>query len=384
MARIVDKVVKARSALLLDNPFFGTVLLKLGCKRDETCPTAYTDGVTVGYNPKFTENLSLDQVKGLLAHEALHYMLKHMLRRGERNPVKWNMAADYVINQILSDSGFVLPDGGLLNPAYKGMTTEKVYTMLPDGGDGNGGDGSGDGWNWGEVRDQKTQTANGNSRTMTKAEQAKADGEVNIALSQASAAAKRAGKMPAGVDKLLDDVLTPKVNWRTELQRYVQAFAKNDFSYRQPHRGYMIRGLYFPTLFSEEVGPIVTAFDTSGSISDGELKQAVCGELMAIKQNVQPEKIVAMYCDTRVYKDAIQEFYPDDDIVLTPKGGGGTRFSPVFDHVEDMDIKPVCLLYFTDGWCNDFGEEPGYPVLWVLTERNDNFNPPFGEVLSTQ
>jgi len=381
MARLVDKVVKARSALLLDSPFFGTTLLKLGCKPDDTCPTAWTDGVTVGYNPEFTEALPIDQVKGLLAHEALHYMLKHPLRRGDRDPRKWNMAADYVINEMLVDSGFSLPEGGLRNPAYNGMTTEQVYKLLPDDGKGEG-EGEG-GWNWGEVRDQTVEDGSGNKRQLTQAERSKADGEVNISLSQAGQAARKAGKMPAAIDRLLDDILTPTINWRTELQRFVQAFAKNDYSYRKPHQGYAIRRLYFPTLFSEEVGPIVTAFDTSGSITDEELRQAVCGELMAIKQSVQPEKIVAMYCDTRVYEDAIQEFCPDDDIQLKPKGGGGTMFSPVFYQVEDMGYEPVCLLYFTDGWCSDFPEtDPDYPVLWVLTERNDNFDPPFGEVLS--
>lgn len=387
--RLVDKVVKARTALLLDHAFFGTVLLKLGSKIDETCPTAYTDGVTVGYNPKFTEALPMDEVKGLLAHEALHYMFKHMLRRGERDPRKWNMAADYVINNILIKAGFKIPEGGLHNPAYDGMTVEHVYNLIPDGGDGQGqdpngdGSGEGEGWNWGAVRDQTIKDpATGKQRKMTQSEQSKADGEANIAIGQAVMIGRKSGTMPAGLERILDGILEPKINWRTELQRFVQAFSKNDYSYRMPNRGYLIRGLYVPTLFSEEVGPIVTAFDTSGSISDAELRQAVCGELMAIKENVRPEKIVAMYCDSQVYPEATQEFYPEDDIALIPKGGGGTRFTPVFDEVELMDIDPVCLLYFTDGWCSDYPDaEPDYPVLWILTESNDGFNPPFGEVL---
>ena len=388
--RLVDKVVKARSALLLDNPFFGTVLLKLGCKRDENCPTAYTDGVVVGYNPAFTEALPMDEVKGLLAHEALHYMLKHMLRRGDRDPKKWNMACDYVVNDILKTSGFSIPEGGLHNPGYSGMTVEHVYNMIPDGESGGGGwgkdpseDGEGESWNWGAVRDQTVKDpATGKQRQMTQSEASKADGDVNITVGQAVMGAKATGTLPGGLERLLEGILEPKINWRTELQRYVQAFAKNDYSYRIPNRGYLIRGLYVPTLFSEEVGPIVTAFDTSGSISDDELRQAVCGELMSIKENVQPEKIVAMYCDTGVYSEATQEFYPADDIALSPKGGGGTRFTPVFEEVELMDLQPVCLLYFTDGWCSDYpDEEPSYPVLWILTESNDSFSPPFGEVL---
>jgi predicted metal-dependent peptidase len=387
MVRLVDKVVKARSGLLLDNPFFGTILLKLGCAPDPNCETAWTDGVTVGYNPEFTESLTIEEVRGLLAHEALHYMMKHHLRRGERDPGKWNMAADYVINNILVDAGFKIPEGGLIGPQYKDMSAEKVYELLPKGDKDSGGSGSDDqpGWNWGEVRDQtKKDPSTGKQKPMSKADMSKADGEVNIAISQAVTAGKRAGNMPAGLSRLVDEILEPKVNWRTELQRFVQAFAKNDYSFRKPDTSYRIRNMYVPSLFSEEVGPIVSANDTSISISNEQLRQALCGELIAIKETVHPEKIVVMYCDTQVYSEATQEFYPYDDIILEPKGGGGTRFSPVFEEVEHLGLEPVCLIYSTDGYCNDFpSEPPDYPVLWLLTEDNRSFDPPFGEIIYT-
>ena len=51
----------------------------------------------------------------------------------------------------------------------------------------------------------------------------------------------------------------------------------------------------------------------------------------------------------------------------TLKGRGGTRFAPVFEYVDDHQLNPDCVIYFTDLECNDFGPDPGYPVLWAAT-----------------
>ena len=94
-----EKITKARAGLVLDLPFFGSLALRLKCKPDETCQTAWTDGQSIGYNPEFIDPLPLDQVKGLLAHEVMHLACSHHTRRGNRDPKKWNIAGDFAINQ---------------------------------------------------------------------------------------------------------------------------------------------------------------------------------------------------------------------------------------------------------------------------------------------
>ena len=102
---------KARSRLLLDNPFFGTLALKLIPKEDPRFPTGYTNGKVLGYNPKWFEKLSNQQQVGFIAHEIMHIVYMHMTRREQRHAKKWNVAGDYVINNnLVFDCHMHLPE----------------------------------------------------------------------------------------------------------------------------------------------------------------------------------------------------------------------------------------------------------------------------------
>jgi predicted metal-dependent peptidase len=123
------------------------------------------------------------------------------------------------------------------------------------------------------------------------------------------------------------------------------------------------------------VGELVIAVDTSGSIGHQELEQ-FAGEITAISEEAQPERIHVVYCDAAV--QSTEEFGPSEPIKLSPKGGGGTDFRPPFQWVEEEGIQPKCLIYLTDLCCNSFPEPPEYPVLWVTDSRT---TAPFGETL---
>ena len=95
-----------------------------------------------------------------------------------------------------------------------------------------------------------------------------------------------------------------------------------------------------------------------------------------------PVRTTVIYCDTRV--NAVETFERGDPVTLTPKGGGGTDFRPVFDHVETMDEAPACVVYLTD-LCGGFpAVAPDYPVLWVNTARWSSGSVPFGEVIKVE
>ena len=159
--RASEKITKARAGLILDQPFFGALSLKLRVVEDQNCETAWTDGVSLGYSPEFIDGLSLEQTKGLISHEVMHCACAHQVRRGGRDHKKWNIAADYAINGILTGAGFVLPDGGLINSAFDDKSADEIYNLIPDpppdqgDGDGQGGQGDGnpDPGGCGEVRD---------------------------------------------------------------------------------------------------------------------------------------------------------------------------------------------------------------------------------------
>ena len=386
------KLQKARAGLVFDNPFFGSLALRLKLKEDPTCETGWTDGVTLGYNPEWIDGLTLDQTKGFQAHEVMHNALLHHTREGSRNHEKWNKAADYAINPILLDAGFQLPKGHLFNPQYKGIDAEAIYAMIPDspGGGGSGGrgglrgPGSGDGkgkgsdpGGCGEVR--KAPGKDGGKPTP--ADIAQQEQEQKIATAQAAQVAKKAGKLPGGLERWVDEILNPKLDWREILRRFVDQAAKNDYSWMPPNRRYVHMGLYLPSLKSNELGKILVAVDTSGSISQDNLKE-FASELSGIIEEFDDVEATVIYCDTRVA--GVETFKKEDlPIVLHAAGGGGTDFRPPFEYAEENGIDPKCMIYLTDLECSRYPDEPHYPTLWVYDGGGDpSRTPPFGEVLS--
>jgi len=122
-----QKIEKATSILIRDNIFFGSLLMRMELKKDPTCETAWTNGRELGYNPAFISSLSLKQTVFVLAHEVMHPALKHHIRRGKRDPRKWNEAGDYAINDVLLDAGFEGIHGILSNKEFQGMDAETIY-----------------------------------------------------------------------------------------------------------------------------------------------------------------------------------------------------------------------------------------------------------------
>ena len=146
-----QKIARSKTKLLIKHPFFGSLALSLHFIQQSDGKTMATDGTKIFWSEDFVDRCSEDEVTGVIAHEVMHVAMKHMLRRGERNPERWNIAADYVINDILIDAGFTLPNNGLFDDQYKGMTAEKVYEQLPEG--------QTDQPEWGAVMDAKGKVA---------------------------------------------------------------------------------------------------------------------------------------------------------------------------------------------------------------------------------
>jgi len=371
-----DKITKARAGLILDHPFFGSLALRMVIKEDPSCPTAWVDGITMGYNPEFIENLTLEATKGLICHEVMHLACAHHARRGERNPRRFNMAGDMAINPILLQAGFVLPEGGLNDPSFHNMPAEEIYSKLPDEQEGgeNGEGQNSDPGGCGEVRDSKGP----DGQPASPSDLSQAEQEWKVAVAQAAQQAKAAGALPTGLERLVGEILEPKVDWKEALRRFVDTAAKSDYSWTSPSKRFIQQGIYMPSLHSEELGEIVVAIDTSGSVTDEELAQ-FASEISAILDDYNGAVINVLYCDTKVYEGGV--FTKDDSpITLEAKGGGGTDYRPVFSHIEDSSTAPVCLVYLTDGHCSGFPDYADYPVLWVHTGRGGT-EPPFGDVV---
>ena len=123
-------ITRARAALVMEHPFFGSLALRLRLKADPACADMWTDGKTLGYNPAFSTALSQKSLVGAMAHEVLHLAFGHHLRRKGRDAKMWNRACDLAINHILMESGFTLPQGFAHNPAYAGMNADEIFDAL--------------------------------------------------------------------------------------------------------------------------------------------------------------------------------------------------------------------------------------------------------------
>jgi len=369
--KVRAKLGKARAGLILDQPFFGSLALRLELVEDATFPTACVDGKRIRYNPDFIDGLSLEEAKGLICHEVMHCANQHHTRRDGRETKRWNVACDYAINQLIVDCGMKLPSGGLLDDSYDDMAAEQIFSKLPS----KGGDGTGDDPGMcGGVEDAPGE----GSKQASESDLAQSAQDWKVAVAQAAQQAKAMGEIPGALERMIEEMLEPVLDWRELLRRFVDVNARNDYSWFPPNRRFIHTGVILPSLRSQELKNITLVMDTSGSITGDDLK-AFGSEVRAIVEDYRTNATV-IYCDSDVQR--VEVFGEGDAVELHPEGGGGTDFRPPFNHIEKTGEYPVCLIYQTDGECNWFPQVPDYPVLWVLTRKNNSFNPPFGEVIS--
>lgn len=395
------RVSRARTRLLLDSPWFGSLSMRLRVESTSDCKTMETDGTRLRFNPQFVESLSDVELTGVMAHEVMHCALLHPYRLGKRDFRQWNEACDYAINQLLIDQGFTLPEGALLDEQFKGMGAEQIYAVRErqkqqeeqqqpqPQDDGQQDDGSeqpqaqdGDGENeddapssFGEVTAPSEASAGESQSDGAPQEMTATDWQV--ATEQATAVAKKAGSLPADADRAVKAARQSETNWREILRRFVDQTVPSDYSWTQPNRRYVAQGIYLPGTVRENMPRFAVGIDTSGSIQQSDLAM-FAAELTQILHETRPESIDVYYCDTRVCHT--ESFSPDDpEITLSAHGGGGTSFQPVFDRIADESNEPAALIYFTD-LEGPTPIEPGYPVLWVTSEAS-NLNGPFGETV---
>ena len=343
-----DQLIQARVALLLDQPFFGSLSMYLKLNEDTEVKTACTDGYQIRYNPTFIASLTPAETRGLLAHEVMHVALQHHRRRGNRAAKKWNRAGDYAINPLLLDAGLTLPQNGCVNWAWRGEAAETIFPKLPDEDESGGEPGNGSGDGCGEVED-----APADSEGDAKQEEGR--------MIQAAKAAKQKGKLPGSLEKLVEPLINPPLDWRTILAEFIDRSAKADYTWTRPNTRYAGSGFVLPSLYSEKL-EIVVAIDTSGSTM--HVQDLFCKELRAIMTSFSDIEVTVIQCDAKVQDVTSLDNCNFD---YKPKGFGGTSFVPVFDYIENQGMEPKALVYLTDMYGTFPQTDPGFPVLWVST-----------------
>ena len=414
-----ERVSRCVTALLREQPFFGSLALRLPIRADASRETLASDGCEIRYAPDWIAETDAHLIETAIARVVLACALKHHTRRGERDPERWQRASQLVTHGLLRDAGFTLPPDA---EAWDGMSVEQAYDRLPEpdadqpddngdpspgGGDAGAGadnDGSSgddhagesdnsadradtsddrdgadpgqasgsdassscDPAGTGEVMDAPASSADGeDSDAGPSAQDIAAEEQAwDEAMHQAASVAKAEGRMPGVVEETVRGAHASTVDWRTVLRRHMTEAAKRDYSWSVPNRRFIDSGLYLPSIRSEGIDAIAVIVDTSGSL-DRDTLAAFWSEVREVAMEIEPERVILLQVDTAV-RDAAEYAAGDlpDEIVV--RGRGGTDFRPGFAWLEEHAIRPGVCLYLTDMECSRYPEtEPGFDVLWV-------------------
>lgn len=422
-----DRIIVARTRLMMTFPFFGILSAKLKPVENNTwCRTMAVDGRHLYYNVEFVmgiqdpknrtayaaklraaiEDISDDQVESALnglsdlnliavmCHEILHCAYNHFLRRGHRSPKLWNKAADYAINQILvRDQIGKIQENWLYEPKYDGMSAEEIYNLLEEeenkkqesgGGSQSGGTGG--------TIDQHDPEVNENGEEICEEEMR--EYMEDFKTSMMNAAARAGGKIPKEIARMVKAANEPQIDWRAKVQRTLRSYIKSDSTYQIPaKRSWSIgAGLnggdisfygspIFPGLKPDDDIDICVAIDASGSMSEKMLGDML-SEVIGLTKQFRQFKIRVLTFDTNVYN--VREFRTGEERKLAEYpliGGGGTDFLAVWEHMKEENYKPKQLIMFTDGlpW-NSWGDPNYCPTLFVI-HSNPECIAPFGDTV---
>lgn len=362
MAIQVSKIDKAKAQIVLDHPFFASILLKRKLTPTKDVPTLAVDARgNIYYNEKFVEDLTVPQLVWGLCHEIGHVVGQHALRKKHRDHRKWNYAGDAWINDMLDDCGVGTRIPNTVDmKGSKDKTTETIYDELPSNPDpnGNGGnDSSTNNWDNGLGDDIM-------SENLTESEIKEIEANSKVEIAQAAQAAKARGKLPGKLAEMVADILNVKTPWYDILERYMTDCVKQDQTWTKPNRRHIGAGVYLPSIASEPaMGELAIQVDVSGSISKRELDY-YNGHLSRIIKQCNPTKVHVLYTDTEVQKYI--EFQQGEDVQLEFYSGGGTDMPAGFDFLNEKGIEPAVFVCLTDGYTG-FGEPPSYPVVWCIS-----------------
>lgn len=378
--------VEVKTAMLLHVPFFASLLMdKMSVHIGDLSemfaglgqePTAATDGKNVYFHQAFLEKLSLPEAVFVTCHEIGHAMWAH-LDRGKRyhdlgfegrefSDRLWNVAGDYVINDMLVESKIgKMPKIGLHAPKKftHEMLVDDVYRELE------------------KDKDNDDNSMDHHILTTSNVTEA----EWKRAAATAAEAAKAAGKLPGALERFVEKLLNPKVPWQEKLRTHVMRnIGREATTWSKLNRRRLVtQNVVMPGYQGFSAGQVGVVVDTSGSIGLRELT-VFLSELQSILDVSKPERCVVLACDAEVH-DAT-ELMVGDSLVDNPpplKGGGGTDFRPAFKWFDDEGWEPAVVVFFTDMYGSFPEHEPPYPVIWASTTPG-HAGPGWGEVIDVE
>lgn len=418
----MDKVLslsKVSKELLLKEPYYGFFLLMLNKIWDKQIPTACVGKNGINYQLRINEEFwtSLDDAKkmGLLKHELLHIAFNHLTMHFNFSDKRLaNVAMDMEINQYIDAN--MLPGGDLTADEYKELkesvkqelsqaksnnaTAEELLAiskklpargvMIEDYAELNLNQRAGCRYYYDALRKaQKDKDEKGSSGSLamddlldelgngedptnhdweifddlSEAERKLVDKQTQRVLNQAKEqTVKRQGTVPGEINGviIIEEIVPPKFDWRGFIRRFTgvstRVFTKK--IRRKENRRFSDN----PGLKIKMKQHMLLAIDTSGSVSDDELKEFMNEIHHIYKTGVD---ITIVQCDTEI--QSIEPYRGKHELKVS--GRGGTYFDPVLDYFNENLKKFTSLVYFTDGEAYA-SIKPRGNVLWVISERS--------------
>ena len=385
---VADRITRQKIQLQKQSPFFAHLVMNLTItENNEAVPTMGVDcSGNMVYNKEFVKTLTDEQLKGVLCHEVMHVALLHLLRLGKKDFQLWNVAADVAINYIILLEGLDLPGGCILPNTHSNTIEfpipnqkpiiitdldkktanevyEELWNQLPKKGKGKGGSGkSKDGYPLPDGFDEHIYNDD-----MTDAEKDAAEKEWRGKLVDAATAAKARGKLPGGIKRLVDDLLNPKLNWKSLLYQFITKDIIYNYTMAKPGRKSYSTGVYMPTPLKENLNITVTV-DTSGSINQEEY-QTFISEIGGIANAFRQVNMTLLFWDTEV-RDEMKITAGNIQKLIDMKipGGGGTEIGCLSRYYKNGHT-PRLMVHLTDGYTESNPKLPRCQHLFVISDR---------------
>jgi predicted metal-dependent peptidase len=341
------RIIRSRERIVLDHPWWSHLLLKLDFKANENIKTAATDTRTIFFNPGFFESLTNDDLDFVLCHEALHCGFLHGFYNEKIvNAKKFNAACDYAINPILVETGMRTSLDILISAKFTGLSAEDIYSQLKD-----------------EYISEDSLIGNILlSKGITKEESM----EWQQAMASAMHTAIQYGVISENSKRKIVDTLSPPMDWKKILSSQIcDKFGRDDYTWSKPSRRSIALGYYLPSTHGITVDKIAIAIDTSGSMSEENISQAV-GLVRDMINQVAPQEILIIEADCEVCQTTILQQHQD----FSPpalNGGGGTNFIPAIELAEKKGI--TTLVYITD-LCGEFPNKTSLDIIFLTESKN--------------
>ena len=390
---VLDRVIVARIGLLLRHPFFGNMATRLKVEpADDWCPTAATDGRHLYFNTQFFNEMDNKEIEFVIAHEILHCVYDHFGRREFRDHGLYNIAADYIVNNLLVRDRIGMKPKFIdcyQDFKYEKWTSEAVYDDLFKKAQKNGkewleglGELLDEHLDWDQDGDEdgtEGKNGKGGRPRYSKAELDQIKDEIKEAMLQ-SAQSAGVGNTPGDIQRMIKELTEPKMNWRELLRQQIQSTIRSDYTFARPSRKGQMSGAILPGMAFAETIDIAVTLDMSGSIGNEQARDFL-SEIKGIMEEY-PDYNIKLWCfDTKVYNE--QDFSPDNGEDLMDyriMGGGGTDFMCNWTYMKENDIVPKKFIMFTDGYAWDSWGDPDYcdTVFIIHSNSNKSLEGPFG------